>query len=159
MTHLAPAARSARERGVALARELVQAPVNGRGPARPTTGSGELAGEVVQDAQRLVLLEVALAKRELKDLAIANAVAAGMMAGGGLLLILAILVAVPVIVVTLVPWHWQAALIWAAAYVLIGIALVLVGKSRLRIRLPAKTIASLKESKEWALRRMRSTVR
>lgn len=137
----------------------MQAPVNGKVTARPATGSGELAGEVVQDAQRLVLLEVALAKQELKDLAMANAVAAGMMAAGGLVLILAILVAVPVFVVTLVPWHWQAALIWAAAYVLIGIALVLVGKSRLRIGLPAKTIASLKESKEWALRRMRSTVR
>lgn len=135
----------------------MRAPGNGNVTAR--TGSGALAGEVVQDAQRLVLLEVALAKQELKDLAMANAVAAGMMAGGGLVLILAIFVAVPVFVVTLVPWHWQAALIWTAAYVLIGTALVLVGKWRLKIRMPAKTIASLKESKEWALRRMRSTVR
>jgi hypothetical protein len=113
----------------------------------------------VQDAQRLVSLEVALAKQEVKDLITANAIAAGMLAGGGLVLILAILVAVPVFIVTLVPWHWQAAAIWAVAYTAIGIALVLVGKSRLRIKLPAKTIASLKENKEWALRRMRSTAR
>lgn len=137
----------------------MQAPGNGKATARPANGSGALAGEVVQDAQRLVLLEVALAKQELKDLAMANAVAAGMMAGGGLVLILATFVALPVFVVTRVPWHWQAALIWTAAYVLIGTALVLVGRSRLQIRMPAKTIASLKESKEWALRRMRSTVR
>jgi len=104
-------------------------------------------------------LEVALAKQEVKELVMVNAIAAGMMAGGGLVLMLAIFVTLPVAVVTLVPWHWQAALTWTVAYAVIGIALVLVGKSRLRMSLPAKTIASLKESKEWALRRMRSTVR
>lgn len=137
----------------------MQSPVDARESSRPNAGSGELAAEVVQDAQRLVSLEVALAKQEVKDLITANAIAAGMLAGGGLVLILAILVAVPVFIVTLVPWHWQAAAIWAVAYTAIGIALVLVGKSRSRIKLPAKTIASLKENKEWALRRMRSTAR
>ncbi len=133
--------------------------VDGRESARPSTGSGELAAEVVQDAQRLVSLEVALARQEVKELLMANAIAAGMVAGGGVMLMLAIFVAVPVSVVVLVPWHGQAAVVWMAAYAAIGIALVLIGKSRLRIKLPAKTIASFKESKEWALRRMRSTVR
>lgn len=151
--------RSPLKRGVALALQLVHSSVDGREAAPDGKGSGELAAELVQDAQRLVSLEVALAKQEVKELVMANAIAAAMMAGGGLVLMLAILVAVPVSVVTLVPWHWQAAVIWALAYAVIGIALLLVGKSRLRIGLPAKTIASLKESKEWALRRMRSTVR
>jgi hypothetical protein len=121
--------------------------------------SGELAAEVVQDVQRLVSLEVALAKQELKELAITNAIAVACFAAAGLLALLALLVAVPVIVVMAVPWHWEAATVWAVAYVLIAAGLVLYGKARLRISLPTKTIASLKETKTWALQRMRSTGR
>jgi hypothetical protein len=121
--------------------------------------SGELAAEVVQDVNRLVGLEVALAKQELKELAIRNAIAVAFMVAGGLFAILALLVAVPVLVVMLVPWHWEAAGVWAVAYLLIGILCALIGKARLRIALPPKTVASLKETKTWALQRMRSTGR
>ena len=121
--------------------------------------TGELAAEVVQDINRLVGLEVALAKQELKELAIRNAIAVACMAAGGLLAILALLVALPVMVVMLVPWHWEAAAAWALVYVLLAIALGLAGKARLRIGLPPKTVASLKETKTWALQRMRSTGR
>jgi hypothetical protein len=119
--------------------------------------SGELAAEVVQDVQRLVSLEVALAKQELKELAITNAIAVASFAAAGLLALLALLVAVPVIIVIAVPWHWEAATVWAVAYALIAGALVLFGRAKLRISLPTKTIASLKETKTWALQRMRST--
>jgi|SRR5579859_1128654 len=121
--------------------------------------SGELAAEVVQDVNRLVSLEIALAKQELKELAIRNAIAAACIAAGGLFALLALLVAVPVTIVMLVPWHWQAAVVWAVAYVLLTLALVLYGKERLQITLPTKTLASLKETKTWALQRMRSTGR
>jgi hypothetical protein len=104
-------------------------------------------------------LEIALAKQEVKDLVLANAIAAGLMAFGGLLVVVAGLVAVPSLVVILVPWHWQAAAVWVAAYVLLGIGLVFFGKSRFALRLPTRTLESLKESKAWALRRMKSTVR
>ncbi|MHB8688930.1 MAG: phage holin family protein [Candidatus Dormibacteraceae bacterium] len=124
-------------------------------PAR----SGDLAAEVVHDAQRLVSLEVALAKQEIKDLAMTNAIAAGMVAAGVLLVMLGVLVAAPSVVVWLVPWHWQAAVAWVVVYVLLGISLGLMGKARFALRLPARTLASLKENKEWALRQMRSTVR
>ncbi|MDQ2942255.1 MAG: phage holin family protein [Candidatus Dormibacteraeota bacterium] len=121
--------------------------------------SGDLAVEVIQDAQRLVGLEIALAKQELKDLAITNAIAAGMVVLGGLLVVLGVLVAVPSMIVILVPWHWQAAAAWIALYVLLGIGLAFLGKARFRVKLPTKTLKSLKESKEWALRRMKSIVR
>jgi hypothetical protein len=121
--------------------------------------SGDLAAEVVHDAQRLVNLEIALAKQEIKDLALANAIATGMVAAGGLLFVVSVLVAVPVLVVVLLPWHWQAAATWIILYVLVGIGLTLAGKARFALRLPARTLASLKENKEWALRKMRSTVR
>jgi uncharacterized membrane protein YqjE len=121
--------------------------------------SGDIAAEVVHDAQRLVSLEIALAKQEVKDLVMANAIAAGLVAFGGLLIALALLVAVPSLVVVLVPWHWQAALGWVVAYALLGVGLVFFGKSRFALKLPTKTLKSLKENKEWVLRRMKSTVR
>jgi len=121
--------------------------------------SGELAAEVVQDVNRLVGLEIALAKQELKELAIRNGIAAACIAAGGLFAVLALLVAVPVAVVMLVPWHWEAAAVWAVVYALLAVGLALYGRARLRITLPPKTVASLKETKTWALQRMRSTGR
>jgi len=115
-----------------------------------------LVASVVSDAQRLVSLEIALAKQELRELATGNAIAAGLMGAGGLLLCLGLLVALPSLIVASVPWHWQAAAVWLAAYVVIGLVLIIVGKRRLQLRLPPRTIESLKENKEWALRRVRS---
>jgi hypothetical protein len=121
--------------------------------------SSDLAAALVHDAQRMVALEVALAKQEVKDLALANAIAAGLVVFGAVLAALGVLVAIPALVVFLVPWHWQAAAVWAVAYVLLGIGLAMFGKSRFALRLPPRTLETLKENKEWALRRMRSTVR
>jgi ABC-type multidrug transport system fused ATPase/permease subunit len=121
--------------------------------------AGELAAEVVQDVNKLVSLEVALAKQELKELAIRNAIAVACLVIGGLLALLALLVAVPVMIVVLVPWHWQAAVVWVVVYVLLAAGLALFGRARLMIALPPKTVASLKETKTWALQRMRSTGR
>ena len=133
-------------------RAPVQSTVDGNGSA---TSRGLIAS-VVGDAQRLVALEVALAKQELKELAVANAIAAGMLVFGGLLVLLAVLVAVPSMVVWLVPWHWQAAAIWAGAYVVLAVLLIMFGRARLRFQVPPRTLESLKENKEWALRRVRS---
>lgn len=115
-----------------------------------------LIASVVGDAQRLVALEIALAKQEIKELVATNAIAAGLIAAGGFLAVLGLLVALPVTVVLLVPWHWEAAAVWAAAYLVIGLLLVLIGKAKLQIGLPKRTMESLKENKEWALRRVKS---
>ena len=121
--------------------------------------SRRLIASVVSDVQQLVTLEVALARQELKELAARNATAGAMMTFGALLLLLAVFVVAPALVVFLVPWHWQAAAVWLASYLVIGLVLVLLGKSRLRLRLPPRTMATLKEGKEWALRRVRSNAR
>ena len=121
--------------------------------------SGALAAEVVQDLNRLVSLEVQLAKQELKELAITNGIAAACFAVAGILAGIALLVAVPVIVVVAVPWHWQAAVVWAVVYALIAAGLAIYGRMRLRVSMPEKTITSLKETKEWAVERMRSAGR
>ena len=118
-----------------------------------------LIASVISDAQRLVALEVALAKQEAKELARQNAIAAGLIAFGALLAILALLVAVPSLVIALVPWKWQAAAVWVAGYMVIGLLLGVIGKARLKVGLPPRTVESLKENKEWALRRVRSNGR
>jgi len=124
----------------------------------PASSRG-LIGSVISDAQRLIALEIALAKQELKELAARNAIAVGLIAFGGLLATLAVLVATPVLIVMLVPWKWEAAAVWVAAYLLIGAALILIGKARLQVKLPPRTIESLKENKEWVLRRVKSNGR
>jgi len=128
-------------------------------PDAKDASSRGLISSVISDAQRLVGLEIALAKQEAKELATGNAIAAGLIAFGGLLVLLAVLVAAPSLVITLVPWKWQAAVVWVAGYLLLGVVLVLVGKSRMQMRLPPRTVESLKENKEWALRRVKSNGR
>ena len=122
-------------------------------------GSRGLIGSVISDAQRLIALEIALAKQEVKELATRNAIAVALIAFGGLLATLAILVAAPVLIVMLVPWRWQAAAVWVAAYLVIGVVVILIGKARLQLRLPPRTIETLKENKEWVLRRVKSNGR
>jgi cytochrome c biogenesis protein CcdA len=127
-------------------------------PDQPTNTRGLIAS-VISDAQRLVALEIALAKQETKELATRNAIALGLLTFGGLLALLAVLVGVPVLVLMLVPWKWEAAAAWVAAYVVIGSGLILLGRARLKVGLPPRTMESLKENKEWALRRVRSNGR
>jgi hypothetical protein len=133
-----------------------------RAPVQETRANGKgasargLIASVVVDAQRLVALEVALAKQELKELATANAIAAAVIALGGLLIVLGVLVAAPVLVMALAGWSWQAAAVWLAAYVVLGLLLVVIGRSRLHLRPPPRTLESLKENKQWVLRHVRS---
>jgi cytochrome c biogenesis protein CcdA len=73
-----------------------------------------------------------------------------------ILAVLALFVGLPVLVVVAVPWHWEAALAWTIAYLVIASGLLALGRSRLRLRLPTKTLDSLKENKDWALHQRRS---
>ncbi len=137
----------------------MEAPAQEKPAAVAPVSSRRLIGSVISDAQRLVELEIALAKQELKELATRNAIALGLIVFGALLAALAILVAVPVLVVMLVPWKWEAAAVWVAVYIVIGAVLIVFGKARLQVKLPPRTIESLKENKEWALRRVKSNGR
>lgn len=121
--------------------------------------TAELAHDIVASAQQLVHLEISLAKQEVKELAVTNAVAAGAFAGAGLLGMLAVLVALPVLIVVLVPAHWIAALVWLVVYLVIAAALALFGRSRLRLQAPQRTINTLKETKSWALRQLSTSSR
>ena len=117
----------------------------------------DLAHDIVESAQQLVHLEIALAKQEVKELAISNGVAAGALAGAAVFALLAVLVALPVLLVVAIPAHSVAALVWLILCVVLAAGLALFGKSKLRIEAPKKTIESLKETKAWALHLISST--
>ncbi|MGH7922267.1 MAG: phage holin family protein [Candidatus Dormibacteraceae bacterium] len=121
---------------------------------RTKAGTPDLARGLVDDAQKLVELQLELAKTEIKGLAIRNGVAIGLFLFAALLLVLAIFVAVPVIVVVIVPYHGLVAIIWAVAYAVVAIILALVGRLTLKLQPPVQTIAALKETKEWLVRQI-----
>lgn len=127
---------------------------------RAERSSAELAQDIVHDAQGLVQLEVALAKQELKELATRNGIAAGLLAFGAVLLLLAVLVVLPLLLlVVLWDQHVLGAIIWLVGYLVVGAALALVGRLLLRLEPPRRTLASLEETKRWALRQIRSNDR
>jgi hypothetical protein len=126
-------------------------------PADKTAApSKELAKGLVDDAQKLVEVQIALAKAEVRGLVVRNGVAVGMFAFAALLLVLAIFVAIPVLVVVWLPQHVLVAAIWIGAYVLVAIILAVVGRFTLKLQPPVRTIAALKETKEWLVRQISS---
>ena len=118
--------------------------------------SADIAAGIVEDAERLVRLEVQLAKQELLELALTNAFAMGAFAGAALLAVIALLIGVPVLIVVLVEAQWVAAVVWIALYLVIAGGLALYGRSKLRIEVPQLTLNTLKETRNWALRQMKS---
>ena len=126
---------------------------------RADRSAAELAQDVVREAQDLIHLELDLVKQELRELAIRNAIAIGLLAAGALLLLLAVLVALPVLLVVLWDNHVLGAAIWLGAYALVGTALAVAGRLALRLEPPRRTLASLEETKAWVLRQIRSNDR
>lgn len=122
----------------------------------PDRATPEVAAELFEDVQRIAELQVQLARRELRDMAIRNVIAGGALGLGAGLIAAAIIVGVPVLLVTILPWHWEVAAIWIVLYLVVGALAILVGKARLRISAPPKTLEALKENREWVLRQIRS---
>ena len=122
--------------------------------------SADIASDLIRDGQRLLQQEIELAKREAKELAVRDGVAVGLLAGGGVLVLFGLLTGIAF----LVAWLFNtdlAGLIARVVYLLVGGILALVGKSRLKIPKPAelRTVTSLKETRDWVLRQIRSNVR
>ena len=125
-------------------------------PERPSESSAHLARDVIQDAQELVRLNVELAKQEIRELLVRNGIAAGLLGFGALLVLLALLVALPVFLVLLWSNHLAGAAIWLGAYAVLGALLALVGRLRLRLQPLRRTLSSLEETRNWALRQIKS---
>src|SRR5437660_1071522 len=129
------------------------------GSTQTRTSARELATGLVDDAERMAQLQLELAKQELKELAIRNGIAVGMLVAAGGLLLLAVFVMVPPVVVTWRPDHLRWALIFLVAYAGAGIVLAVVGRLLLRIEPPRRTLETLKETRAWVLRQISSNGR
>ncbi len=122
----------------------------------PREGISGSVAELVDDVQRLVQLEIELLQQELKELAIRNGIAIGLLATGALGLLFALIFAQ----VALVAWFpllpaWANALILTLFWIIAAAILFLVGRARIKIEPPEKTIQSIKDDLEWVKQQIR----
>ncbi len=116
-------------------------------------GLVDLTRVAVEDLLRLVQQEIQLARLELKEMLISSAWGSALLAAAVLLalLFLVFLFVTIALVFPLPPSpHALTAGIETGVFLVLGAVLGLIGKSRLRIGTPPKTMTSLKEDAEWA---------
>lgn len=119
--------------------------------------------DVAKDGQKLLRLELDLARQETIEKISPAARSTALMVGGGVLALLGgtyLLQAIVRLIATRVP-SWFASLIFGGALMVGGAGLALLGTRRLRNLdlAPRKTINSLREDREWLLRQIRSISR
>jgi Putative Actinobacterial Holin-X, holin superfamily III len=125
----------------------------------------DLLRSLLADVRLLVQREAQLARLELKDKGTHLGIAAGMIAGAGVvgLLALGTLIAAAVLGVAVALPAWAAALIVGTLLVLVAVVLFLVGRARMRALgslVPTETIETVREDVAWMRReteRLRST--
>ena len=126
----------------------------------PKEGISGSVAELVDDVQRLVQLEIELVQQELKELAIRNGIAIGLLLTGGLGVLFALIFAQ----VALVTWFpllpaWANALILTLFWIIAAAILVRYGRARIKIEPPEKTIQSIKDDLEWVKQQIRQVTK
>ncbi|GAC1362934.1 MAG: hypothetical protein NVSMB32_03890 [Actinomycetota bacterium] len=121
---------------------------------RRGAGLGASISALVGDVQRLVQLEMELARQEIKGLLRRNGIAAGMLVGAALS-VLFFLIFGQVWLIVFLPHHAIVAGAVAVFWLLAGLILGLTGKSRLKIELPTATLQTLKDDVEWVKQQIR----
>ena len=109
----------------------------------------DLARTAVEDTVLLVQQEIQLAKVETLEMLRSNLIAAvllGIAAFCGLVFFLMLLVTIAFII----PAHALVAGIETVLFLVLAVVLALIGKSRLKIGPPPKTMTTLKEDAAWA---------
>ena len=118
---------------------------------RESTSMVELGRMLVDEARDLIRKEIELAKVELKELLVRNALAVGLFAGAALLALIAFIILQVAFILTFWP-----AVQWIVAWCLFGFWLILtltvalIAKSKLKLKPPEKTISTIKGDIEWA---------
>jgi hypothetical protein len=121
----------------------------------PREGIAGTVTELVDDVQRLVELEIELLQLELRELAIRNGIAIGLLATGALGVLFA-LIFLQVALVTALPFPaWLNALGVVVFWLIVAAILFYVGRARIKIEAPEKTIQSIKEDLEWVKQQIR----
>ncbi|WP_150244017.1 phage holin family protein [Nocardiopsis quinghaiensis] len=114
----------------------------------------ELFGEVTGDLQTLFRQEIALAKAEVREEASKAGKATGLLGGAAVAAYLAVLLASLALMfglAELIGLGW-AALVVAVLWAIVGTALFVVGRNRMRevSPKPERTVETLKEDAQWA---------
>jgi uncharacterized membrane protein YqjE len=128
------------------------------GPASPSFR--ELTDDLAGDAQRLVDLQVELAKQEAREVFRRNLVAIGLLIGAGTIAAFAILLVIPLVLTAVYPdRRLLVTVVVVGAYLLVAVIAALVGRAMLDFTPTLKTIDSVKETARWALRQLSSNKR
>ena len=127
---------------------------------RDTASLVDLGRTLIDDARDLIRKEIELAKVELVDLVKTNAIAVGLFAGAGIVAFIAFIILQVAIILT---FHFEVQFIVAWAlfifWLAITVILALMGRRKLKIKAPEKTVATLKGDIEWAKEQIRSNGR
>ncbi len=120
----------------------------------------ELGRRLIEEGRDLVRQEVELAKVEIIALIKTNVIAAGLFVGAAVLALVTLIMLQVAILLTL-PFDIQYIVAWClfGFWLLLLLVLVIVGRAKLRFKLPEKTIATLKGDMEWAKGQIRSNGR
>lgn len=117
----------------------------------------ELGRTLLDDARDLIRKEIALAKLEVIELLKTNAIAVGLFVGAAVLAFMAFIILQVAFILT-----FSFAVQWIVAWCLFGlwliltIVLALIGKAKLKIKPPEKTVSTIKGDIEWAKGQIRS---
>ncbi len=129
---------------------------NGRFQAEPSLG--DLFSELSQGTSTLVRQEVELAKAEVTQKISKASRNLAFITGGGLIGYIGAMALVAALIMGLSTWMapWLAAFLVGAVLVAIAAALIISGLNGLQAidPTPRRTVASLKEDKEWLTRQM-----
>ena len=118
-----------------------------------------LVSEFFEQGRQLLRAEARLARAELKAEAKKATAGSGMLAAGGVVLLLGAMALVAFLVIALgnVMPLWASALIVTVVLLAVGAGVAMAGAKRLKtIHAPTKTIQTLKEDSQWASTTMRS---
>ena len=126
--------------------------------ARSTNSNGrrgviDLARVAVDDVIRLVQQEIQLAKVEVKEMLSSN-INAAIFLSVAVVCALFFFVMLLVTIALIIPAHALVAGIETIVFLILLVVFGLMGKSRLQIGPPKKTMDSLKEDAEWARHRL-----
>lgn len=135
--------------------DVVPADDNRATPPGADPSLGELFKQLAQDSSTLVKQEITLAKAEITENLQAMGKAAALMAAGGAVLLVGVLVLTAFFVILLgdaFDNYWLGALIAGLIYVVIGAILLAQGRNKMKHEdlKPERTLETLREDKRWA---------
>lgn len=110
---------------------------------------------MIENADSLVKLQAELGRSEAAEIAARNRGPAGLLAFGAAMAAIGLLAGIPVLLVSLLPWRWEIALGWVLVYAVVGVALAVIGRSRLEL-MPRVTLRTLEETEQWFVQQVRS---